>query len=247
MVMAADQEGEVQQEPVIENGGDVDAPQEEGQAEEVGTPQEAPTEEPPASTPPPEPSATVSPVQQSDVNQQAVEELYRQRQINAQKEWEGQVFKQAQGVEKQAMDRGADPQTARQLARQFVSGRKEIRDQETKSVEILAHVEGRQNAAMHYAQKHGLLSKQAANDIGALISRARTPAEMDIEGQRIAQLRSQATEITRLKQGRVSPQTFDNSQGSSESTTNEQRLLENYNNGDRSDAAVKAVRKLLGN
>ena len=277
MVMAADQEGEVQQEPVIENGGDVDAPQEEGQAEEVGTPQEAPTEEPPASTPPPEPSATVSPVQQSDVNQQAVEELYRQRQIHAQKEWEGQVFKQAQGVEQQAIDelqqrRAADvqrewrekigrtarayeqqlqdqgymPEQARDQARRYVQQEQRFQKQEKESSDMVQYVQGKQQAAVHFLKKHGLASKQMLDDFAAL-QQANTPAEMEREAQRMKRERSLIAENARLKQGRVAPQTFDNSQGSSESTTNEQRLLENYNNGDRSDAAVKAVRKLLGN
>jgi hypothetical protein len=248
MVMAPDQGEEVQQDPVIEDGGDAEYIQEDTPDEVAEAPQEAPAaEEPPASEVAPVPIDTVSPVQQSDANQQAVEELQRQRQVTAQKEWEQQVFKQAQGVEKQAMDRGADPQTARQLARQFVSGRKEIRDHDTKSVEVLAHVEGRQNAAMHYAQKHKLIGKQAADDL-MMLARTRSPQEMDIEAQRIAQLRSQAAEITRLKQGRVAPQAFDNSQGSAESTTNTQRLVDQYNNGDRSEAAVSAVRKLvLGN
>jgi hypothetical protein len=42
----------------------------------------------------------------------------------------------------------------------------------------------------------------------------------------------------------VPPQTFDNSQGAAEATSNQDRLLEAYNNGDRSEAAVRAARRL---
>jgi hypothetical protein len=67
---------------------------------------------------------------------------------------------------------------------------------------------------------------------------------MEHEARRIQQHRNQAAEIARLKQGRVAPQTFDNSQGSAEVTTNQDRLLEAYINGDRSEAAVKAAKFL---
>jgi hypothetical protein len=96
---------------------------------------------------------------------------------------------------------------------------------------------------MHFAQKHKLIPKQVIEDIRAL-NAARNPQEMEREAKRMAQTRSQTAEITRLKQGQVPPQTFDNSQGSAEVTTNQSRLLDAYINGDRSDAAVKAARRL---
>ena len=60
--------------------------------------------------------------------------------------------------------------------------------------------------------------------------------------------RELVAENAKLKQGRVAPQTFDNSQGSAEATSNQDRLLEAYISGDRSEAAIKAARRLaLGN
>ena len=67
---------------------------------------------------------------------------------------------------------------------------------------------------------------------------------MEKEANRMKRERALLAENARLKQGRVAPQTFDNSQGSAEVTTNQDRLLEAYINGDRSEAAVKAARFL---
>ena len=67
---------------------------------------------------------------------------------------------------------------------------------------------------------------------------------MDKAAKRIKEDRALRTENAQLKQGRVAPQTFDNSQGSAEVSTNDDRLLDAYLAGDRSDAAVRAARKL---
>jgi hypothetical protein len=172
-----------------------------------------------------------------------LEELHRMRAANAQKEWEGQQIRQAQAIERRALEQGADPQSAKQVARQHLTHQKALRDQDNKALDLIGFVEGRNNAAMHYAQKYKLIPKQAIEDIKTLI-RHTSPQDMDVEAKRMAQLRSQTAEIQRLKQGSVKPQTFDNSQGSAEVTTNQDRLLDAYINGDRSEAAVKAAQRL---
>ena len=181
--------------------------------------------------------------QQSGQQDQEIAELQRLRQANAQKEWETQQVRQAQAIEKRAQEQGADPHSARQIARQHLSHQKALRDQDNKALDLIGFVEGRNNAAMHYLQKYKLVPKQAIEDIRSLIKH-RSPQEMDVEAKRMAQFRSQAAEIQRLKHGSVKPQPFDNSQGAGEVTTNQDRLLEAYMNGDRSESAVKAARKL---
>ena len=187
----------------------------------------------------------LDPVPQPQTGQQEQElaELHRHRMANAQKEWETQQIRQAQAIERRAVEQGADPQSARSMARQHLSHQKALRDQDGKALDLIQFVEGRNNAAMHYAQKYKLLPKQALEDMKAL-TKLRSPQEMDIEAKRMAQFRSQAAEIQRLKQGSVKPQTFDSSQGSAEVTTNQDRLLESYLRGDRSEAARAAARKL---
>lgn len=259
MVMTTDPINEEQPEQAVPSTmldlGDADAPEEQRQPEEV---QEAPVVEagPTEVVPgaPAEPGApaldedgtpSLDPPQEMLPGNQVQElvELQRLRQANAQKEWQQQLMREAQTVERRAQEQGADPQSARLVARQHLAHAQKTRDQDAKALDLVGFVEGRNNAAMHYAQKYNLLPKQALADIQAL-TRSRTPQEMDIEAKRIAQFRSQRAEIDRLKQGRVGPQTFDNSQGSAEVTTNQDRLLDAYINGDRSEAATRAARRL---
>ena len=122
-----------------------------------------------------------------------------------------------------------------------------FRQQESETAEMLGYVQGRQAAAVHFMQKHGLANQQMLNDLMSLQA-ANTPADMEREAQRMKRERGLIAENARLKQGRVAPQTFDNSQGSAESVSNQDRLLEAYIAGDRSDAALQAARRLaLGN
>jgi len=78
----------------------------------------------------------------------------------------------------------------------------------------------------------------------AALQAANTPEEMEREVKRMKRERDLIAENARLKQGRMSPQSFDNSQGAAEVTSNQDRLLEAYINGDRSEAAVKAAKRV---
>jgi hypothetical protein len=214
--------------------------------EEVVAPtaQVAPTEQAapaPAEAPAEEPAPPIPPLPEDA--QKQIDELHRMREANAQKEWETQTLRKARALEQRAQEQGSDPQSSRQIARQYIAHQRDIKDRDRKSGELLGFVEGRQNAAMHFAQKHKLLSKQAVDDLAALV-RARSPQEMELEARRISHARNQDAEISRLKQGQVAPQTFDNSQGSAEATSNSARLLDAYLAGDRSQAAMAAARKL---
>jgi hypothetical protein len=135
------------------------------------------------------------------------------------------------------------PDQAREQARRYIQQEQKTRQQEKESSDLVGFVEGRQAAAMHYLEKHGLANKQIIADMRAL-QQANTPVEMEKEAQRMKRERALVAENARLKQNRVAPQTFDNSQGAAEASTNDQRLLDAYNGGDRSEAAVRAARRL---
>jgi len=96
-------------------------------------------------------------------------------------------------------------------------------------------------------KQHGLANKQMLEDFVALQT-SNTTEEMEREVKRMKRERDLIAENTRLKQGRVSPQTFDNSQGAAEATSNQDRLLDAYINGDRSEAAIRAAKRIsMGN
>ena len=177
--------------------------------------------------------------------QAQIEELHRMKQVDAQKQWEQQLFREAQVIEQRLQEQGRDPQSAREMAKQHVKSQKKLRDQQDQSLNLVRNVEGRKEAALHFLEKHKLADKKMLDDFRAL-SNFNTPQDMEREAMRIAQLRQQAAEIARLKQGQVPPQAFDNSQGAAQPTSNQDRLLQEYIAGERSEAHQAAARRAAG-
>ena len=181
-----------------------------------------------------------------DPNMQAqIEALHRMKQVDAQKQWEQQLFREAQVIEQRLQEQGRDPQSAREMAKQHVNSQKKLRDQQDQSLNLIRNVEGRKEAALHFLEKHKLADKKMLDDFRAL-SNFNSPQDMEHEAMRIAQLRQQAAEIARLKQGQVPPQAFDNSQGAAEPTSNQNRLLQEYIAGERTEAHQAAARRAAG-
>ena len=188
----------------------------------------------------PPPVATPS---EPQVDSQAIRELQERRMADHQRDWQEKVGRSARAFQQRLEDDGMLPEHARDQARRFIQTQQQARKQEQESAEMIGYVQGKQAAAIHYMKQHGLADKQMLDDFIAL-QMAETPSQMEQEAKRIRETRALRAENARLKQGRVAPQTFDNSQGSAEVTTNQDRLLEAYIRGDRSDAAVKAAHRL---
>jgi hypothetical protein len=186
---------------------------------------------------PPPPPAT------PQVDQGAREELRQHRATEQERTWREQVGRQARTYEQQLQEAGYMPEQARDQARRYVQQEQKFRKQDEEAASAVGYVQGRQSAAVHYMKKHGLANKQMLDDLMAL-QQTNSPAEMEKEAQRMKNDRALRSENARLKQGRVAPQAFDNSQGAAEASSNDNRLLDAYNNGDRSEAAVRAARRL---
>ena len=201
--------------------------------EPVGAPSSVVENAPAPQQPPPAPP----------VDQQAINELHQRRAQDVQRQWQESVGKQARAYEQKLQEVGYMPEQARDQARRYVQQEQKFRKQEQEAASMVGFIEGRQQAAMHFMEKHGLANKQMIADFRALQA-TDTPAAMEKEAKRMKDDRALRAENARLKQGTVPPQTFDNSQGAAEATSNDQRLLDAYNNGDRSDASVRAARKL---
>ena len=208
-----------------------DAPIVEGETVTT-TESTAEAETPPVATPP-----------QPMIDQQAIQELQERRMADQQRDWQEKVGRNARAYQQKLEEEGMMPDQARNQARRYIQQEQKTRKQEQDTAEMLGYVQGKQAAAIHYMKQHGLADKQMLDTFSQL-QMAETPLQMEQEAKRISETRALRAENARLKQGRVAPQTFDNSQGSAEVTTNQDRLLEAYIRGDRSDAAVKAAQRL---
>jgi hypothetical protein len=197
----------------------------------------------------PEPVAEAAPEsppppQAPPVDQQAINELRQRRAYDTQRQWQENIGKQARSYERQLTDAGYMPEQARDQARRYVQQEQKFKKQEQETGQLVGFVEGRQAAAMHFMEKHGLANKQMLADLQSL-QQTQSPADMEKEAKRMKVERALRAENTRLKQGSVPPQSFDSSQGAAEATTNDERLLQAYIDGDRSAAAVAAVKKQM--
>ena len=221
-------------------GGDTEEPVAEDTTEVTPSPSPEPVVAPVVETPPPAPA----PVSEADrEREEALKELQTRKEADTQRAWEQQVVRRAKAMEQQMSEQGYLPEQAKAQARQFVQNEQKFRQKDKESADMLGYVQGKQAAAIHFMKEHGLADEQMLSDFMAL-QQTNSPADMEREAARMKRERALVAENARLRQGRVAPQTFDNSQGSAEVTTNQDRLLQAYLNGDRSDAAVKAARAI---
>ena len=226
----------------VDSDVDVGLPPVEDEAE--GSVEAGPTDVAPPKSIAETPVAQPTPPTAPPVDQQAINELHQRRAYDMQQQWQQSVGKQARAYEQQLQEGGYLPEQARDQARRYVQQEQKFRKQEQEAAEMVGFVEGRQRAAIHFLEKHGLANKQMIADLRAL-QQTETPAAMEKEAKRMKDERALRAENARLKQGTVPPQTFDNSQGAAEATSNDARLLQAYIDGDRSEAATAAVKRKM--
>ena len=202
---------------------------------------EQPVQEQPLPESPPE--KTQEQIQQELTRQREIDELSQRRTQEAENQRKQQLMQRAQQSERQLLDEGMLPEQARRQTKQMLQYENRLYEQDKQAVELLQFAEGRNIAALQIGMKHGLIPKEVVDDINVLL-RSQSPDNMEFEAKRMSELRQTRAEISRLKQGQVKPQAFDNSQGSAEAVNSEDRLIDAYLNGDRSEAAVQAAKRL---
>ena len=151
--------------------------------------------------------------------------------------------REALSYEKKLLDQGNSEEDARSQTFQFLNGRMQqvqSEQQRTKDEQIL---QAKRKLSIKLVKDNGL----TIDDLEEL-ERANTPQEMQEKARIKSVIAKQQREIMELKRERQGgTQQFDNSTPSpAAGISNQDRLIDAYNNGDRSEAAVAAVRKLQG-
>ena len=171
------------------------------------------------------------------------EELRKQREENEKNQIVSQLEREALSYEKKLLDQGNSEEDARSQTFQFLNGRMQqvqSEQQRTKDEQIL---QAKRKLSIKLVKDNGL----TIDDLEEL-ERANTPQEMQEKARIKSVIAKQQREIAELKRDRQGgTQQFDNSTPSpAAGISNQDRLIDAYNNGDRSEAAVAAVRKLQG-
>ena len=209
--------------------------------EDTPTPVEtetAPVPEPVAETP------TTQPEPNQDIQQQQIE-FNRQKQEYEQAQQRDMMIagleQEALQMEQQLLNQGLTQDDAKQQTMGHLQNRVTQIQQAQQSQLDGQRAQGKRNASIHFAKKYNL----GLNDLGQL-ERAGDPKAMEQIAKDISTMAAKDKEIAELK-ARLNPQQqFDSNTPSPAAATNDDRLLDAYLNGDRSEAATAAAAKLLG-
>lgn len=101
--------------------------------------------------------------------------------------------------------------------------------------------QGKRNASIHFAKQYNL----GIDSLGDL-EKAQSPQQMESIAKNISNVAKLEKENAELKARLAPQQSFDTNTPTPAAATNDDRLLDAYLAGDRSEAATKAAAKLLG-
>lgn len=183
----------------------------------------------PSETIPVVPSELETLRQQNQFQQQQLEQAERARQTQ-----ELQVQTQQRADELQNL--GVMPTEAAQIAQSELGYRQQAIDAQQQARQYVEHHQGKINAAAHYAKLHNVDSQT--------LMQFNTPQGMEqaaISQSRIGKLEA---EISAMKRGRVTPQSFDNGQANPIQSSNIEKLVDSANSKaphERTEAENKAM------
>ena len=189
----------------------------------------------------PEPQIPTPDTSNMDNMQQRIREneakLNEYQQAQYQQQMQQQVDTYRQQLEKQ----GYLPDQAEQISSAWQEQQGEMARIRQEQEQYIQFVRGQAAAAEHFAKQYNL----GLEDLDQL-RKYDNPQSMEEAAKDIKSRREDKAEIARLRAAQVPSQNFDNSQSSPAASNNEDRWLDRYNQGDRSEQAQAAARRAAG-
>ena len=185
-----------------------------------------------------------TPAPSLDIEAEKLKLASEQARYNAQLERDRTISaleNEALQMEKQLMDQGLTQSDAKSRTFTHLEGRvQQIAQQQNLQSKVQVE-QGKRNASVHFAKQYNL----GIDALGRL-EQAQTPDEMNAIAENMSNLAKLEKENAELKSRLAPQQSFDTNTPTPAAATNEDRLLDAYLAGDRSEAANKAAAKLLG-
>jgi len=191
-----------------------------------------PTAEQPAPTPSP-----VASEEQQRLIQERAELVAQQERDRTIRDLENEAIQ----MERNLMDQGLTQNEAQTQTQTHLEGRVKQIQQEQQYQQQIQVDQGKRNASVHFAKQYNL-----GIDALARLEQAQTPTEMKAIAENMSNMAKLEKENAELKARLAPQQSFDTNTPTPAAATNEDRLLDAYLGGDRSEAATKAAAKLLG-
>ena len=196
-------------------------------------------EVPDAQTPPP--AAEVPPTTPKDDLEKRMQDIEQQNLQYRQQQARDQMTQATAQYRQKLEGAGYLPDQAKEISDAWAIRESEIARVDQERAEQVRFLQGQANAAEHYAKQYGL-------QLDALteLRKQPDPASMETVAKRIKSDREKDAEIARLRAQLVPSQTYDDNQSTPSASNDEDRWLEKYNQGDRSDQASAAARRAAG-
>ena len=191
----------------------------------------------------PVPAVDTPPVVNPDMDnlQQRMREIEQQnleyRQMQQQTQLQGQTDQYRQRLE----EAGYLPDQASQMSQVWAAEQSRSVQAQQQNEQQIKFVQGQANAAEHFATKYSLEMSDLAQ-----LRQYQDPQSMEAAAKGMKSQRDDKAEIARLRAQLVPSQTFDDSQSTPAASTDEDRWLERYSQGDRSAQANAAARRAAG-
>ena len=152
-----------------------------------------------------------------------------------------ELEQQASEYRQQLEQQGYLPEQATQIAQSWMAQQSQLTETQQQQERQVRFYQGQAAAAEHFADKYKLNISDLAE-----LRNSPDPKSMEAIAKRMASDRKKDARIAELEARLVPQQTFDDSQSTPAASNNEDRLLERYNQGDRSSEAQAAARRAAG-
>lgn len=195
-------------------------------------------EAPPVSeeeTPPPPPAAS------SDGIEERMADIERQNAAYRAQSQQSQLMQERDVYARQLETQGYMPEQAAQIADAAVDQYNQQNQVATNAQAYADTIQGRSNASLHYAKQYGLTLEDVSE-----LQNYNSPQSMESAAKRMKSDRDKDAEIAKLRAQLVPSQNFDDSQSTPAASNDEDRWLDKYNQGDRSEQASAAARRAAG-
>ena len=207
----------------------------EGEASSTATPEVPETQTPP-------PAAEVPPVADpKDDLEKRIQEIEQQNlQYKTQQE-QSELVQKRDAYRAQLEGAGYLPEQAQQISNNWATQQSEVAKLQEENREKEKFLRGQANAALHFAKQYDLQLEDLSE-----LQRYEDPTSMESAAKRIKVDRDKDKRIAELEAKLVPSQSFDDNQSTPAPSSDQDRWLDRYNQGDRSELASAAARRAAG-
>lgn len=205
----------------------------EGETSSTATPEVPETQTPAAEVP-----AVADP---KDDLEKRIQEIEQQNFEYRTQQEQSELLQKRDAYRTQLESAGYLPEQAQQISNNWATQQSEVAKLQQENREKEKFLRGQANAALHFAKQYDLQLEDLSE-----LQRYEDPTSMESAAKRIKIDRDKDKRIAELEAKLVPSQSFDDNQSTPAPSSDQDRWLDRYNQGDRSEQASAAARRASG-